>query len=269
MKRRTVLGAGAATVGLVAGASVLRSRGESSGPGEPASPHPSMNLETRSIMEGTDRETPLFELEAPESGPTAIVFGGIHGGETNGYRAAEEIIGWGIDRGTLVVIPWAEIAAVERNTRDGPEGDLNRKFPSGEEPTTELARALWAEVERYDPDVVLDLHRSRGIYDTHGQWVGQAIFPTGAGDAPADARAVIEHMNDEHVPRLMLPHRFTMGNTLTGSNPLLIHKVGGDLERPGFLVELTDFMLDPATQVRWTEAITERLLERYGLERIA
>ncbi|MFC4987030.1 succinylglutamate desuccinylase/aspartoacylase domain-containing protein [Saliphagus infecundisoli] len=269
MHRRTVLGAGAAVSGLAGGATLVRSRAESSGPGEPADPHREMALSRRPIMEGTDRETTVFELEGPETGPTAVVVGGVHGGETSGYRAAEEVIGWGIERGTLVVIPWAEIVALERNERGGPDGDLNRQFPAGREPTTELARALWAEVERSDPDVVLDLHRSRGIYGTHHRWVGQAIFPTAAGDAPADAGAVIEHMNDEHVPRTMVAHRFSMGNTLTGEGPLLIHKVGGDLDRAGFLVELTDFLLDPGTQVRWTLEITERLLERYGMARIA
>ncbi len=269
MDRRTVLGAGAAATGLTGGAALVRSRAESSGPGEPADPHPKMTLSRRPIMEGTDRETPVFELEAPDPGPTAVVVGGVHGGETSGYRAAEEVVGWGVEAGTLVVIPWADVVALERNERGGPDGDLNRQFPAGREPTTDLARALWAEVERSDPDVVLDLHRSRGIYDTHHRWVGQAIFPTAAGDAPTDARAVIDHMNDEYVPRVMVAHRFAMGNTLTGASPLLIHKVGADLGRPGFLIELTDFLLDPATQVRWTEAIAERLLERYGMERIA
>lgn len=269
MDRRTVLGAAGAAVGLAGGATALRSWSESSGPGEPADPHPEMALSRRPIMEGTDRETPLFELEAPEPGPTAMVVGGIHGGETSGYRAAEEVVGWGVERGTLVVIPWADIVAVERVEREGPDGDLNRQFPPGREPMTALARALWAAVERYEPDVVLDLHRSRGIYDAHHRWVGQAIFPTAAGDAPTDAEAVIEHMNDEHVPGVMVAHQFAMGNTLAGGSPLLIHKVGDDLGRPGFLVELTDFLLDPATQVRWTVEIAERLLERYGLERIA
>lgn len=268
MDRRTVLGAGAAAAGLAGGATLVRSRTESSGPDEPTDPHPEMGLSRRPIMEGTDRETPVFELEAPEPGPTAVVVGGVHGGETSGYRAAEEVVGWGVEQGTLVVIPWADVVALERNEREGPDGDLNRKFPAGREPTTDLARALWAEVERSDPDVVLDLHRSRGIYDAHHRWVGQAIFPTAAGSAPADARAVIEHMNDEHVPWPMVAHRFAMGNTLTGEGPLLIHKVGGDLGRPGFLVELTDFLLDPGTQVRWTLEITERLLERHGVERI-
>ncbi len=267
MNRRSVLAAGAIAVGVAGGAAAIRSREESAGPGSPE-PHPGMDVETRAVMEGTDRETPIYELQAPESGPTAMVFGGLHGDEVNGYRAAEEVVGWRIETGTLVVVPWADVVAVERDSREGPDGDLNRTFPSGEEPTSDLSRELWAEVEASDPDVVLDLHRSRGIYDTHHQWVGQAIFPTGSGDAVADARAVIEHMNAERVPRVMAPHRFTLGNTLTGANPLLIHKVGGDLERPGFLVELTDFLLDPGTQTRWTLEMTELLLERNGITRL-
>ncbi|XVH33539.1 M99 family carboxypeptidase catalytic domain-containing protein (plasmid) [Haloferacaceae archaeon DSL9] len=221
----------------------------------------------RTVLPDTAWETDAYRVAGNESGPTALVFGGVHGDEINGYRVAESMLDWEVETGSLVVVPHANPIAVKRNTRTGPEGDLNRQFPPGEEPTTELARALWELTTDTDPDVVLDLHRSRGILGTHNMWVGQTIFPTNAGDAVEHARAVIEQMNDEVVPWTMRSHRFRLGNVADGSSTPLIHKVAGELSRPGYLTELTDFLLSPATQRRWTTELAERLLERHGVTR--
>lgn len=226
-----------------------------------------MVVERGTLLEGTPQETTYYELDSGSGDATGVVLGGVHGNEVNGYRAAEDVVEWELDRGSLVVVPWADVVAIERQTRGGPEGDLNRMFPSDDEPETDLARSLWDLVSGYDPDVVIDLHRSRGIYETHHQWVGQAIFPTAAGDAPSEAVAVIENVNERSVPRTLWFHRFTLGNTLTGDAPMLVHKVGADLNTPGYIVELTDFLLDLDTQVEWTRRITERLLERHGIDR--
>lgn len=263
MNRRSVLTAGAATLGVALGvrrrivpARNRRTRGPARG-----------DVEADTIMEGTQWETPVYTVQGTESGPTGVVVGGMHGDEPNGYRAAEAIAEWQLDEGTLVVVPRANAPAIERGTREGPEGDLNRKFPTGEDPTTELAGAIWDVVRERDPAVVVDLHRSRGIYGTHDKWVGQAIFPTAVDGAVSDARTVIEETNEGTVPWTMRFHRFALGPPLDGGSPLLIHKVAGDLDRPGFLVELTEFLLDLDTQVRWTKRITERLLERNGIRR--
>lgn len=266
MKRRTFLAAG----GGVAGAGVA---GTATGwaairPVERSTPQPGdgMSATTRAVMEGTEHETPIYELDSGTEGPTVMIFGGVHGNEVSGYRAAEAIAGWTIDRGSLVVVPWANVVAIDEHERHGPDGDLNRQFPPGEESTTDLARALWDAVETYDPDVVLDLHRSRGILGTHAKWVGQAVFPTPQGvDA---AEAVVEAVNEEVVPTTMPFHRFVVGGPLTGTAPLLIHKVAAQLGRPGYIIETTGVLVDLGTQVRWTLEIVERLLERHGVERV-
>jgi hypothetical protein len=88
-------------------------------------------------------------------------------------------------------------------------------------------------VERYDPDIVLDIHRSLGIYGVHGQYVGQAIFhsPDGYGDELATT------LNDDVVPWYLPMHRFVASEShMTG--PLLFHETARELEARGFGVEL-------------------------------
>ena len=266
VNRRTAIASGAALVGSVLTGAVV---GEYEGNTSPRPPDPPSDtaVSRGTLLSGSDRETTYFEIGDRTDGPSGVVLGGVHGDEVNGYRAAERIVEWDLDHGSLVVVPWADIAAIRSGTRQGPDGDLNRKFPAGERPETELARELWGLVVDSEPDVVVDLHRSRGIFRTHPRWVGQAIFPTAAGDARTEAGAVVRRMNDGAVPRTMRFHRFSVGNTLSGGNPMLVHKAGADLGTPGYIVELTEFLLNLDTQIRWTERIAELLFARHGIER--
>src|SRR6056297_1301616 len=155
------------------------------------------------IMTGTERETTVYVTSAAESGPTVLVVGGMHGNEDAGYLAAEEIRSWSIERGTLVTIPRANAAAVEADRRSTVDGyDLNRQFPVGSTPETELARAIWGVVEEYDPDEVLDLHESTGIWD--GDMiggVGQTIFRSWDEEAETEAPAAAEYVNENYDSR--------------------------------------------------------------------
>lgn len=272
MRRRTLLppGATALTGALIASVAAIRSL-QHSPDRSLARARDALNQDriVKTLMEGTDHETAIYEVDGSKEGPTAVVLGGMHGDEINGYRVAADATNWEIDAGRLVVIPFANIVAIERNSRRGPDGDLNRLFPDGQEPESALARAIWGVVEDADPDVVIDLHRSRGLFNTHHRWIGQVILLTEADGTTDTAEDVIDYMNDRHVPQTMRFHRFTMANIHDADRDsgLLIQKVHQDLGVPGFLVESTDFLLDLKTQIRWTTTITERLLERYGIRR--
>jgi len=132
---------------------------------------------------------------------------------TGGIEAAREISDWRPDAGTLVVVPETNRVAVENNERRGVDGDLNRQFPADREPQSELAAGIWDAVEAHQPDVVLDLHRSLGIYSLHREFVGQAIFhsPDARGERLADrpqrgCRPVVFAVPQIH-GRKDLPHR--------------------------------------------------------------
>lgn len=255
MRRRSVLAAGAALAGLaVAGTRPDRAAVT---PPEPVG----------TILAGTRHETPVYEIEGDADGPTAVVIGGVHGDERSGYLAAERVLEWSLATGRLVVVPRANQVAIQRNSREGVGGDLNRQFTPGQPAGTRLARALWARIEDADPDVVLNLHSSKGIYGFHPEFVGQALFPSEVGDAVPHVEEVVSLLNEQVVPWHMPYHDFSMGNVVRGSAPLLAHKVNTDLERPAYIVEVTKFLLDSETGARWTERAVAELLDRHGLVR--
>ena len=262
MRRRAFLAGGATVTALGLGASSVAT-GTTDAAGRPDQPPEP----TDTLLPGTEHETPVYTVEGERDGPTALVVGGMHGDERSGYLAAEAILDWSVDAGRVVVLPRANRVAIRRDSRDGASGDLNRQFPPGEEPTTELARAIWSLAERESPDVVANLHSSKGIYRTHAEFVGQAIFPTAAGGAESVAEAVVGTLNDAVVPWYMPLHGFSVGNALSGTAPLFAHKVGGDLGRPAYIVEVTEFLLDAQAGARWTERAAEELLARHGIER--
>lgn len=220
------------------------------------------------IQPGTQHQTSVHVIEAEEPGPTAVVVGGIHGDEAAGYEAGRNIVDWQLKRGTLVVIPEADVDAIERGTRHGAVGHLNRQFPVGEEPMSDLASDIWNVITSHDADVVLDLHSSRGIWDadTDFDGYGQAIFAAPSGDAAAPAERTAATMNDRFLEDRSDDYDFIVGATIDGSRPLLAHKVVGDLGRPGYITEVTEDDTDLASQIEWTESMVSLLLREFGME---
>jgi hypothetical protein len=260
MRRRQVIRGGVAAVGAALGVTAFG--GTPNATGAATTPEPA-----DTIMDGTRYETPVYVVEGAESGPTAVAVGGLHGDERTGIRAAERMLEWDVAAGRIVAIPRANMVAVERDTRQGPEGDLNRKFPPGEMPTTELARALWNRIEAAEPDVVVTLHSSKGLYGLHRDFVGQAVFPTEAGGAMPVAESAVTTVNDAVVPWYMPFHDFGLGHPLSGSASLLEHKVGGDLGAAAHIVEVTEYLLDVPAGTRWTERMATELLAGHGVTR--
>lgn len=218
------------------------------------------------IRDDTEYETDGYVLRSSRSGPTAVVFGGVHGNEVAGYRAANAVTTWDVERGTPVAVPELNAVAIEEGTRSNPNGDLNRRFPTGSKPETPLARELWEVVTGYDADLVVDMHTSGGIWDADDapSGVGQAVFPT--PDARETASEAIATANDRFTDDRSDDYEFSRGNTLEGDSPLLVHKVASDLGLPGYLTEVTWYELDYETQTTWHEGLTEEILRASGLE---
>ncbi|ADB60024.1 Succinylglutamate desuccinylase/aspartoacylase [Haloterrigena turkmenica DSM 5511] len=218
--------------------------------------------ESFTIREGTAEETTVYVTSADADGPTAVVVGGVHGNEVGGYTAASAIADWEIGAGTLVTIPEANAVAIERGTRTDDDGiDLNRQFPEGREPETDLARALWSVIVEYDPDIVIDLHESTGIYANDPvDGVGQAIFHSD-GEAAAAAADAAEYVTRNYVDDRSLAFQtgpFSSSNT--DPRGLLVHKAARDLGTDAFLAETLSTDVPLETRVQWHSAIVERLL---------
>lgn len=251
LERRTVLAvAGGLALGGVAGAATTGSA--VAAPSE----------ESFTVLAGTEHETAGYVRTATADGPTVVVVGGVHGNEVAGYEAAARLSDAAIERGRLVTVPRANVAAIEDGARTAEDGvDLNRQFPVGEEPTTELARALWDAVTRYDPDVFVDLHESKGVYDGDVvTGVGQTIFHSRDDAALADAREAAAYLNENYVT----DSTYDFGTdpldpTADGLSGLFAYKMARDTDAVSFLVETVFDGPELATRIQWHTQIVRRL----------
>ncbi len=223
-----------------------------------------LSRDSFTLMSGTEKSTDVYVTTASESGPTALIVGGMHGNEEAGYVATENIKQWTIERGTLVTIPKANAEAVAEDGRTVDDGvDLNRQFPSGEEPTTDLAREIWGVVEEYQPDVVIDLHESVGIYD--GDMiggVGQVVFTSWDEAASNDAKKATDYLNENYVSRD--GYEFSVGAfspTDSGLDGLLTHKAARDTGALSFLAEVTSKETALDKRVQWHTKLVQQLVE--------
>ena len=222
LSRRGALKAGGALLGVAL-----------AGVGQAAAASPTR--ESYTIADGTEYETTVHVYDSNVSGITTFVVGGMHGDEPSGYKAAEHISNWSVKTGRLVVISQANVPAIEDGDRHN-GFDLNRQFPprSGD-CNVDIAQAIWDEVERHDPDLVFDLHSSKGIYRGSPDGVGQAMFPTWTDPARDVAGRVVNKINDRFDLSGDIAYR--VGNTLDADNPMLVHRVAGILDRPGYILE--------------------------------
>ncbi|WP_254763819.1 PKD domain-containing protein [Natrinema marinum] len=222
-----------------------------------------VSRESFEIREGTAEATTVYVTTADAAGPTAIVVGGVHGNEVAGYEAAGQIADWPIDAGRLVTIPEANAAAIERGTRtDAAGNDLNRQFHEGETPDTKLARAIWDVIREYDPDILIDLHESTGIYAGDPvDGVGQAIFHSGSEAALDEAADAADYVTRNHVDDAGLAFQTgPFSSPQSSPNGLLAHKAARDLGAEAFLAEtLSDVALE--TRVLWQTTIVDRLFQ--------
>lgn len=187
------------------------------------------------IMEATVHETPIHAFDSGRPGPTTLVVGGMHGDEASGYTAANQIATWRVDSGALYVIPEANSVAIARNKRVCDHGDLNRAFPpTGGRCDHWVAQAVWDAVDRIAPDFTFDLHASVGIYGRDAG-VGQAIFPTQSTPAPTYASRTATALNNHF--GLSGNMQYSTGNVLDADRPMLMHRIEGVLERPGYICE--------------------------------
>jgi glutamine amidotransferase-like uncharacterized protein len=147
------------------------------------------------LAEGTKWATTAHVLESTASGPTVMIVGGMHGNETAGWRAAEEIRHWPIVKGTLVIVPRANrlgVAAFKRHVPDAKPYDLNRCFPSAKDGKIAgpLASSIWDLARKHEPDWLVDLHESVDYcYKTSAKrkTLGNTLICYPGGDVEAKA----------------------------------------------------------------------------------
>ncbi len=131
------------------------------------------------ICSGTDYETPVYIIKTDYKEPMIMIVAGTHGNEKAGIKAAEYLKdNLYIERGTLVIIPKANILACEENVRCfPPEINLNRVYPGNTQGNSveKLAYEIFNLMKRYDIDLLVDLHESIEFYRKNPKNYGQTI----------------------------------------------------------------------------------------------
>jgi predicted deacylase len=247
--------------------------------GETATPTesvPEAGRETTAIMDGTEYETPVHHIRSGVEGPTAVVLGGVHGNEVGGIEAAHVATEYDVETGTLIVVPETNRPAVETETRYGPDGDLNRQFPAGEEPETDLAVAVWELLIGVDPDLLIDMHTSRGVYGLHEGTVGQVLFPSPVDGAVEGAYAAAEAVNETYLAERLeadLDPAYAFEPVYSedaGYDPeldgILVQTAGIDLGLKGWVTEVTYRGFDVEEQAFLHDRLTTALLRENGTE---
>lgn len=246
---------------------------------------PSVTREVRYIQSGsrTETRTEVYIIRSSEPGPTVMVVGGVHGGETSGWIVAGEVARtWDIDRGTLVVLPEANKDAVNRRRRTGTDGrDMNRAFPFGRpiNQSTDwlMAREIWSIVEEFRPAALIDLHEGWGLREANDRFpggtlsVGQTLITYPVGDAEQFADHAIRVLNRDHNPFYGIggyTYNFRkIGPPVQGS---LAYKAGRDMRIPAFIAEPTQGRAERhqttvEQRSKWHRALVEEFLRWYGV----
>jgi putative intracellular protease/amidase len=154
------------------------------------------------LAEGTVWETAYYSVDSGEVGPRVLVVGGLHGNEPAGYRAAEQIRHWTIGKGSLLVVPRANVPGIETKSRWLPGEDksvrnANRNFPQqvGDEAKTVPVRALWDFVVAQDPDWVVDLHEGFDFRVANPDSDGSSLIYFGTPEMERIAASIHEAVN--------------------------------------------------------------------------
>lgn len=215
-----------------------------------------------------DPKTPenldINSVDSETNGPTGFIVGGIHGDERAGIIAAHDIAEWTPDYGQLAVLPEANPAAIKQHRRENAFGNLNRKFTVGSKPTSALAQSIWGAVTTSEPDVLISLHESKGIFNGTPSGVGQRVFHRGRDTTYDAARMGIRRAN-----RTIGNKRVRFGHgRISGPNKaptgLLSEKADYDAGIHSFIVETYDGVNEDA-RVRWQKTITRGILDYYNI----
>lgn len=156
------------------------------------------------IALGSPAATPFHVRASTNEGPTVLIIGGLHGNEPAGAHAAEQIRHWPIRRGKLVIVPRANVVALDARTRtlksetSTNRFDLNRAFPpvaGATNPAARLAALLWELVQTNAPTWLLDLHEGSDFRARTKQSVGSSVIASASPDARRLAEVMVKTLN--------------------------------------------------------------------------
>jgi len=152
------------------------------------------------ICAGTDYETPVYIIKTDYKEPTIMVVAGTHGNEKAGIIAAEYLKdNLHIERGTLIIIPKANILACVKDVRCfPPDINLNRVYPGNPQRNSveKLAYEIFSLMKKYDIGLLVDLHESIEFYRKNPKNYGQTVVIDSNDDCLFElSSSLVEEMN--------------------------------------------------------------------------
>jgi len=125
------------------------------------------------------QDTPLYVIKSGKPGPVVMIVGGVHGNEIAGPKAADKIKELRPKKGTLLVLPRANIVAVQNGTRTSPGvGDMNRTFPRTKNGkcTKNTSQSIWNAIKNYNVGYLIDLHEGYNYHKIQPSSMGQTLI---------------------------------------------------------------------------------------------
>ncbi len=171
-----------------------------------AGPGLSAEKATRDVLtvaSGTRWATPCYVQDSGAAGPTVVVIAGLHGDEPAGVWAADEIRHWPIQRGRLILLPRANVPALQANSHylpgiDKSRGNLNGEFAhptQAEWSDNSPAQALWQTVAAAKPDWLVDLHEGSDFRRRQPNSIGSSIGKSGTARVRLAAEVMLAAVN--------------------------------------------------------------------------
>lgn len=157
----------------------------------------------RVLLPRTRWATTLRISHSGVPGPIVMMLGGVHGDEPGAWAAADQIATWVPTSGSLLVIPRANVVAIEEGVRTTDElGDLNRLYPGNAKsklPMARMAAAIVSVVREFKVQVLYDMHESWEFFAERGRngnaFLGQTVNGGTGDNALLMARALVVRAN--------------------------------------------------------------------------
>ena len=190
--------------------------------------------EARSVQKyfsGTNQEVTVYTIKGETSGPTVLIFAGIHGDERACPVVAAKYSNIRLKKGNIVVVPRLNAVAIQKKKRNGLGGDMNRLFDQPEtskNPDVKVVNLAKELIKK--ADYVVNMHQGHGFYSP--TWINSKRNPSRWGqsnvvDAPyfdlpngdkleleKFANKVVQRSNENITDRRF---HFQVNNTNTGS----------------------------------------------------
>lgn len=225
-----------------------------------------LTITTNALLPKTRFATECYVVDSGKPGVTVMIVGGAHGNEPAGAAAAENIRNWPLTQGKLIVIPRANVPALQANKRNTPGlstnlSNLNRNYPradKAEPPRGDLAEAIWKVAQQHKPDWLLDLHEGFDFNQVNEKSVGSSVivFPDDKGRTAADLMLAAVNATITNAELKFVRRNLPIDGSLA--------RAGGEhLKIPSMTVETTSKQ-SMEKRVRQHEIMVHALLKHIG-----